>query len=601
MFRGVLRDQRANPAFLAIGGCLLLGIAQYFLFRINFSQFFQGDAIFWMYYRFHTFGEFLRGLVALDVAHWYRPLSNRTIPSLLFPLFGLRPYGYHLVVFGFFFLTSCVLFHFVKRLTGAVQVAFLAAFYFSVHSNNVYTTFDFAFMPDVLYGLFYICAVWFFMEWERRRRHLWYACSAACFVLSLMSKEAAVTLPAVLVLFHLIFIRGNIIDALRKIWLHLVVFSIYATYVAGYLGVGGGDYMLVPHRNVLTNFTTAVYWAFNLRRAGLTPTRVAPESIVVFLVIFAAVQLIIAISLLFRSERKVIVFGMSWFVAGLSPMLMLSAIGPYYLFLPMAGLSLVIGTTLGKTYESLSARSRMVAGPAIGSILLLIWLSCRIVIPADMANDVALGYAARWASNSATDILRAYPRPPSGTKVYILNDSFPDLWRYHGLGNLFKLVYNDNTITTSYRSLGASPRSGENSPPLVMKAEAGHLVDVTSAFRQDPRRFLPAPDESSFESEVQPGMVLRIHPPEAIAGRDFYWLSVVGIEGQDVTVQYTINRGPVAEATFRLDPSGRIRFFVSDLTPPGLYEFFRFRPASGPPSRWFKSDASLRVINRSVR
>src|SRR5204863_44816 len=57
MFRGVLRDQRANPAFLAIGGCLLLGIAQYFLFRINFSQFFQGDAIFWMYYRFHTLGE----------------------------------------------------------------------------------------------------------------------------------------------------------------------------------------------------------------------------------------------------------------------------------------------------------------------------------------------------------------------------------------------------------------------------------------------------------------------------------------------------------------------------------------------------------------
>src|SRR5207249_10492922 len=137
-------------------------------------------------------------------------------------------------------LASFALLHFVRRVPGAVHVAFLAACYFSVHSNNVYTTFVFAFMPDVLSRLFYIWAVWFFLEWERRRRHLWYACSAACFVLSLMSKEAAVTLPAVLVLFHLIFIRGNIIDALRKIWLHLAVFAIYAMYVAGYLGVGGG-------------------------------------------------------------------------------------------------------------------------------------------------------------------------------------------------------------------------------------------------------------------------------------------------------------------------------------------------------------------------
>src|SRR5205814_6466004 len=118
-------------ASLVVACCVLLGLAEYALYHVNFRQFFQGDAVFWMYYRFRSVGEFLRGLVTLDVAHWYRPLSNRTIPSLLFPLFGLRPYGYHLVVFGFFFLTSCALFHFVKRLTGVVHVAFLAAFYFS--------------------------------------------------------------------------------------------------------------------------------------------------------------------------------------------------------------------------------------------------------------------------------------------------------------------------------------------------------------------------------------------------------------------------------------------------------------------------------------
>src|SRR5215204_5447561 len=91
-----------------LGCCAVLFAAQYALYSVNFNRFFQGDAIFWMYYRFRTLGDFFRALVTLDIAHWYRPLSNRVIPSLFYPVWGLEPYGYHLVVFICFFAVSCL-------------------------------------------------------------------------------------------------------------------------------------------------------------------------------------------------------------------------------------------------------------------------------------------------------------------------------------------------------------------------------------------------------------------------------------------------------------------------------------------------------------
>src|SRR5262245_5528392 len=131
--------------------CLALGAAQGLLYSVNFRKFFQGDALFWMHYRFRSVGEFIHALATLDVAHWYRPLSNRMIPSLFYSWFGLEPLPYHLIVFASFFAVSCLVFGFLYYLTRNTGIAFIGAFYHSVHSSNVYTTYDFAFSPEILY------------------------------------------------------------------------------------------------------------------------------------------------------------------------------------------------------------------------------------------------------------------------------------------------------------------------------------------------------------------------------------------------------------------------------------------------------------------
>ena len=568
-----------------VSGCFVLGLAQYFLYSVNFEKFFQGDALFWMHYRFHSMGEFIRALVTLDVGNWYRPLSNRIIPSVFYSSFGLEPFPYHLVVFASFFALSCLVLGFLDYVTRNHVIAFIGAFYFSIHSSNVYPTYDFAFSPEVFYVFFYVSSVWIFIEGERRGSRRWRAVSAVLFTLSLMSKEAAVSLPAMLVVSHLALVRTGWKSALRASAIHFGVLALYTAYIVGFLKVGGGDYMLGIH-NVPRNLISAIAYAFNFRIQGYLPTRSAATFVLIFLALFAVTQIILGLVLLRREQRRVLIFGMGWFLIGLGPMMFLNVFGPYYAFLAMVGFSLSIGVTIGTLIQS-----RLI----IAGILAMLWVSCRSLIAADTATDTALGYASLWAENSMVDMLDARSDLPSGSTIYIFDEAVPDLWRFHGLGSLFKLVYGDNSIRTAYRSTGATPRS-DSGELVVFKAEAEHLVDITDDFKEAPSKFLGRADESKNTYVERPGVTLRVTPEEVVAGRDFYWLIVKGLETSDVVVQYTVNDGPIAEATFRLNPEGGVRFFVSELTEIGEFRFVRFRPAAGPSTEWIRADVTLRVL-----
>jgi hypothetical protein len=582
-----------RPLSRVVACCLVLGVAEYALYHVNFHQFFQGDAIFWMYYRFRGIGEFLRGLVTLDVAHWYRPLSNRTIPSLLYPFLGLRPYGYHLVVFACFFVATCTVFLFLRHLTGKLEAAFFGAFYFSIHSIDIYTSYDFAFSPEIFYVFFYVCTVWFFLKGEQENSRFWRTSSVVCCVLTLLSKEASSTYPAMLFIAHVVLIQKGVIRAFRAIAVHVAIWAAYLIYVVWYLGVGGGDYMLVVGKNVLNNLITAIFYALNLRRNGLMPTRVAPPLVFGFLIVFAVAFLLIGCRLLFRQERRLVMFGALWFAIGMTPMLLLNGLGPYYVFLALVGFSLIVGLCIQYVSERLNAivaRSGYVAAVAV---LAMFWISCHSVLASDTAGDIALGFASKWARNSATDMLTARPKLAAGTKVYVLNDSVTDLWRFHGMGNLFKLLYQDESITTGFRTLGQGPKT--DGELVVMKAEGDHLVEVTDAFKQNPEKFMRGIDDSPFTYIAPPGASFRVDPTEVVAGRDFYWMIATGLGSEDFVVQYTLDDGPVAEGRYRLN-QGKVRFFLTNFTPLGEYRFIRFRALDSPPTQWIKADARLRVL-----
>jgi hypothetical protein len=562
-----------NTVFL-----LSLGILEYFVFSVNFSWFFQGDALFWMSHRFQGWGEFLQSLYSLDVANWYRPLSNRTIPSLFFPFFGLGPYGYHWVVFVLFFACTCLVFHFLRRLTSDFTAAAIGTVFFSIHSINVYVTYDFAFAPELLYATFYVASCAAFLRTPAAGA--WYGFSIASFVLSLMSKEAAVTLPLNLALLSLLAT-----DA-RPLKHTLPFFGIavaYYLYVVRYLGVGAGDYAVSFHKDILWRPLESLLWAFHF--TGLQAGAI--QHLVYYLLFVAAFAVITAAILLSLSAQwKPVVLGAGWFFLALAPMIGIVAyFGLYYLFLPMVGMSLVVGVSI-----------RSVPWRVAQALLLAVFVLAAVVnTRSSIASNTALGYSGRIAERSARDMKAAYSALPAGTTFYIVNPKEPDLWRYYGLSALMRLVYADPSIEVFYSSLGHTvPEKLLQSDTLVvMRYANGGLEDITAGFKQNPAAYVSFQTEDDFRYVTSDRFDFQLAPARVAAGRDSYTIRIRGAEDSSVELQYRYNEGPLAYITVHLNPAGETSFFVSAETKRGRYRFVGMRTRSDSP--WIKVDGTVEV------
>src|SRR5262249_55636809 len=161
----------------------------------------------------------------------------------------------------------------------------LAAFFFTIHTTNAYTTYDVGFMPELLYAAFYIAATLAFFRYMKSGKGADYILSLACFIAALLSKEAAVTLPAVLLLASLSFgatsdgFRERLMQSLRLTVPHILISVLYLAYVVGYLDVQSlsvknlvtaeqlpnpGDYIPVLNVGLFKNADLAFSWGFNI-------------------------------------------------------------------------------------------------------------------------------------------------------------------------------------------------------------------------------------------------------------------------------------------------------------------------------------------------
>ena len=81
-----------------------------------------------------------------------------------------------------------------------LSFALLAAAVFATHPIHSEAVDWIAASPDLACGALYFCGLWAFLKGEASGRRSWWLVSAAVFFLALLSKEMAITLPALLLL-----------------------------------------------------------------------------------------------------------------------------------------------------------------------------------------------------------------------------------------------------------------------------------------------------------------------------------------------------------------------------------------------------------------
>ena len=250
-----------NKLNLALAGLIVFSA---FLFRQTFFAYFSQDDFFhFKLGQADNLTSFLHffSLKSLGSIGFYRPLTVQVYSFLGQVVFGLNCYLYHLFNFLIFSLTILVIFNIFKKLFKNNGEAFLATIIYAVSSFH-FTTLSFLWgIEELLTGLFYFLTVFFYLK-----KSNW---SLFFFILALLSRETAITLPLVIFLFE--FIRDK---NFKKVWPFFVVLT-------AYLGIRWW-YKIIPDKTIyLISFSPKVI--FNNYFWFLSWGIGAPENLIDFI------------------------------------------------------------------------------------------------------------------------------------------------------------------------------------------------------------------------------------------------------------------------------------------------------------------------------
>jgi hypothetical protein len=176
--------------------------------------------------------------------YWYRPLQGLQILAE-FALFGTNPVPYHGVQILFHIVNCMLLFALVGRVARQWRIAFLATIFYATFPVYALAV-NWINITDPLMTIFYLTAIWFWLNYLQMASRRDYFLVLILFVLALLNKQMAITLPVIL------FLIDRLLIAKPATWLALI-----RRYVA--LLIIAGMFALVQYATRSTHTFAAVF------------------------------------------------------------------------------------------------------------------------------------------------------------------------------------------------------------------------------------------------------------------------------------------------------------------------------------------------------
>jgi len=219
---------------------LLLITVNIGFYALNINDFFVSDDFDWV----HLTRYSEKSLLSYFGANYYGQInqggSYRPIINLSFwldnEIWGLNPIGYHLTNIIFYIATAWLIFLLVlllfKNQKNKKWIAFLSALFFSLMPNHAEVAIWISGRCDAIATFFYLLSFYLFLLFKNKKKFLYFYLSLAIFIFSLLSKEIAITLPAVILLYELFILYQN-----KQIKFKNLIKSIFYPIIYGILVV----------------------------------------------------------------------------------------------------------------------------------------------------------------------------------------------------------------------------------------------------------------------------------------------------------------------------------------------------------------------------
>jgi len=286
--------------------------------------------------------------------------------------FKLDARVYHATNLVLHLLNTLFVFWFVYLISKKNMIALITALLFGIHPMHVESVIWLPERKDVLYSLFFLGSLisyLYFLKDQKQRR--FYYLSMFMFVLSLMSKSMAMTLPFVLLLCdYLLNVKIDKENLLDKLPFFSLSFLFGFLTIVGHYepGVKGREFAFSLAGNLISACQNIVFYLVKLvlpfKLSCIYPVPDKIQNIPQSLFFFAPLIVIIFIAVMFGSGSftKKGVFGGIFFLVTIAPVTQILPVGlvvpaDRYTYIPYIGLFYIFAVVFSKLYDNFDKRA----------------------------------------------------------------------------------------------------------------------------------------------------------------------------------------------------------------------------------------------------
>lgn len=335
----------------------------------------------------------------------YRPLRTASF-AIDYALFGLKPFGYHVVNIILHMASTVSLYFIVLGLFNIAGVAFLSALLFAVHPVHVEAVTWIASRADLLGMVLFNLSFLFYMRYKEVRGRAWLIASLALSFLAYIGKETMVFLPGLIILYdYATRNRRPILDTVKAnigSWvLFTIVCAVYMVIrmsITGRMSTNQGWWGGTVYSNFLMMAeATATYIRLMVLPYGFTfhyiidPVySISAPKVMVSLAVMLASLILIVYS---HFRNRLVFFSLVWFYLGLVPIaniipISFSMMAERYIYVASAGPIIAAGYGLYRLYRYATERSLGLQRLAVGGIIVLVLIfSVQVIIRNDDYKD----------------------------------------------------------------------------------------------------------------------------------------------------------------------------------------------------------------------
>ena len=289
-------------------------------------------------------------------------------------LYRLNPRGYHVTNIILHIAMALGVFWLINLLFKDVLLSFGAALLFAVHPVHTEAVTYISGRADILAGLFMIISFISYIKYKTSKNIFYYAMMLALYILALFSKEYAVILPALFIMYCLVFKKEIRLKTIAPLFIIAFLFIALRLGVTGFLRENipavGAFWQRMPGFFVsITGYIRLLLWPVNLHMeygnrlfSFSDPKAIAGVILLAAMVIFC----------ILRRKSAAIVFSVSFFILAILPFSNIYPVNAYmaehWLYLPSIGYFLLIVYAL-RSLSKIKGLTINAAGFFIGLVL----------------------------------------------------------------------------------------------------------------------------------------------------------------------------------------------------------------------------------------